>query len=137
MTRVGVTGTVADQSLRTLVRGGQSPLAVPLSYPDPAGEFFGYERHGLRSFAGWDLPGTKAVVGGATLAATTLVAITTGQGIVRAGDAITAYRASIRDDWSAWLEQLYECCKRSWAHQILAGAEERRQLRELCRQALG
>jgi hypothetical protein len=119
-----------------LVRGNAETLGLPLDYPDPNSEFYGYERNGLRSLDGWDQTGTKALVGGITLAATTLVGIRAGVVIVRSADSVTAYRDHIGDNWTAWLAQLYLCCKQRWNYRIPQAAADRQELRELCRQTL-
>jgi predicted nucleotidyltransferase len=92
----------------THVREDAAHLALPLKYPDPAGEFFGYERNGARSLSGWDLAGTKALVGGVTLAATTLVSLGSGIPIVRSSDAVQAYAQHIGDAHSDWLVRVYQ-----------------------------
>ncbi|HLZ10703.1 MAG TPA: nucleotidyltransferase domain-containing protein [Chloroflexota bacterium] len=97
----------------SLVRGGQDRLSFPLTYPDSRGEFFGYERNGLRSLDGWDRPGLKALVGEMTLAASTLVAMKAGVGIVRTVDSVTSYRTYVDDQWTNWLEEIYDRCKLS------------------------
>jgi predicted nucleotidyltransferase len=60
-------------------RGSTGPLVYPLSYPDPNGEFFGYERRGYHDLDGWISAGTKAFIGGMTLAASVIVAIRAGE----------------------------------------------------------
>jgi predicted nucleotidyltransferase len=120
----------------SLVRGAESRLAYPLGYPDPAGEFFGYERNGLHSLDGWVGPGLKAFVGGMTLAASTLVAIKAAVGVVTSADSVASYRTYVSDRWTNWLAEVYGQCKVRWAYGIPQSPPERQALRELCHQAL-
>lgn len=117
------------------LRGGL-PLRVPLDYPDPDGEFYGYERNGRKTDEGWTQPGTKALVAGVTLAASTLVGIRAEVAIVRSGDSVTAYKQEIGDAWSPWIEELYQRAKQRWAYQVPSDPADRQVLRALCAHAL-
>jgi hypothetical protein len=90
----------------------------------------------LRSLEDWNQPGTKALVGGITFAATTLVGMRAEIGVVRSSDSVNAYQTCVGDSWTNWLTELYEGCKRRWAYQIPEQVEDWRQLREICRQTL-
>lgn len=118
------------------LHGGSFPLRYPLAYPDPDGEFFGYERNGLKTLQGWNRPGTKALVGGVTLAASTLVGIRTGVAIVRSVDSVTAYQVKISDASAPWIVVLYRQAKQHWSYLIPPDPAERRVLRDVCARTL-
>jgi hypothetical protein len=111
-------------------------LSGVVTYPDPDDEFYGYTRDGMRGLHGWAGPGTKALVGGATMAATTLVALATGHCAVRSGESVAAYRARVGDEWAGFLDELYARCKREWGYREPTAIRDRRRLRALCRRML-
>jgi hypothetical protein len=118
------------------VHGSTQTLRYPLDYPDPEGEFFGYERRGFRDLDGWRLPGTKALVNGLTLAASTIVGIRTGHGVVSRRESVTAYRERIGDQWTGLLEEIYDQCRTRWGYLVPEDAADRARLRRLCEQVL-
>jgi hypothetical protein len=117
-------------------RGSQGPLTYPLTYPDADGEFFGYERRGYHDPEGWISPGTKAFVGGMTLAASVIVAVRTGQLPVTKSQSQAAYRERIGDEWAPWLEALSAACRGAWSYRVPEAPSDRAQLRRLCERAL-
>lgn len=117
-------------------RGSPETLSCPLAYPDPDGEFFGYEQRGLRDHGGWRLPGTRALANGLTLAASTLIGIRTGHGVVSRRESVSAYRERIGDQWSDLLEEIYVRCRSSWDYRVPDDAEGRARLRRLCERVL-
>ena len=119
-----------------LVRGRPAVLTFPLSYPEPDAEFYGYDHNGLHSVHGWDGSGLKALVGGTSLAATTIVALSTGHCAVRSDESITAYGQLIGDGWADLLEEIYERCKKRWSYRIPEQVDDRKHLSELCRRVL-
>lgn len=102
-------------------------LRCPLSYPDPDGEFRGYE---VVSSLG-------ELVGDATWAATVILALKAGLYAGTKWSAARMYREQMQDEWSDLPAAVFEKCKLAWRHQIPAGDEDRKQLRELCRRMLG
>jgi len=118
------------------MRGSQAPLRRPLTYPDADGEFFGYERDGLRGLHGWSGSGTKALLGGLTLAATTLVAIQAGVGVASRRESVLAYSALVGGEWSAFLLEVYARCRGEWGYLIPESSADRAQLREMCRRVV-
>jgi hypothetical protein len=102
-------------------------LKHPLAYPDPDGEFYGYN-------IGSSLGG---LVGDATWAATVILAVKAG---LYAGTKRTAaflYRERIDDEWHDLPAAIFERCKLAWGLQVPAAPADRRQLREMCRRTLG
>lgn len=117
-------------------RGGSDALAYPLTYPDPNGEFYGYERRGFRDFDGWRSPGTKALVNTVSLAATTLVAMQTGFCATSRRESFVAYRERIGGQWAPLLDEIHIRCRDTWAYRVPDVAEDRQLLRALCHDVL-
>jgi hypothetical protein len=117
-------------------RGTNGTLTFPLDYPDPSGEFYGYEQRGYRGLDGWQGAGTKALVGGTTLAATALVAMATGYCAVRQHESVLAYGSLVDDEWTRLIAEIYAACRLEWFYAVPSVREDRKRLRELCRSVL-
>lgn len=99
-----------------------SKVTLPLDYPaeDP---FFGYVISGS----------TRTLVRHISWAATALIAHQARTYVVRKADFPRIYRSTINDEFSDYLENLYEQCKVEWDYQIPDNSAD---LAELCRQTL-
>ena len=119
-----------------VLRGQPETLTYPLDYPDSTGEFYGYERYG--SYLGGDDfgPGLRILVTGATMIATTLLALQTGLQAGTKGAALALYTEHIGDEYAGYLQTLYQACKLDWRYTIPQAEANREQLRELCVQFL-
>jgi predicted nucleotidyltransferase len=114
-------------------RPNQDVLTFPLDYPDPHGEFFGYD--------GWRLDnrhrrGMKMLVVIVSRIATALVALRTGQYVGSKQESAQLYRTCINDEWADLVEQVYACCKTRWGYRIPRTLGDQAQLRALCQRAL-
>jgi hypothetical protein len=108
-------------------------LTFPLDYPDPHGEFFGYD--------GWRLDnrhrrGLRMLVVIVSRIATALVALHAGQYVGDKQESAQLYRTCINDEWAELVEQVYACCKTRWGYRVPRDAGDREHLRALCRRAL-
>jgi hypothetical protein len=123
--------------LRHVLRSAER-LVCPLAYPDPDGEFFGYDTVRITE---WYPPGTahgiKELVTSASRVATALLALRAGRYVGRKSASITAYRVHIGDEWAEYLEAIYTNGKARWRYHVPEAADERRQLRALCARTLG
>ena len=108
-------------------------LTRPLSYPDPAGAFYGYD-YWEPEYGGQ--PGTRMLVGSITWAATALLALQAGQLAGTKRDAIELYTACISDRWSGLVDAIYVQCKLRWGYTIPRTQTERHELRTLCTQVV-
>jgi hypothetical protein len=108
------------------------PLAVPLTYPDPEGEFFGYERNGMPAPGGWNGPGTKKLINAVSMAAGALVAIHSGQAVVRRSDCVTMYRIHVGDVWSDFIELVCAFRTPETGYAMPVDGDNRKRLRRLC-----
>jgi hypothetical protein len=110
-------------------------LVLPLTYPEPDGEFFGYDHPPQPP--GFVAPHTtRTLVTTTGWLASALVASAAHIYVVRKRDFAPLYRRYIGDRWAAHLEQLYTLCGQTWRYGIPAEAQQRRALRELCRENL-
>ena len=126
----------AARTLREL--RGVTRLRYPLHYPDPAGEFFGYDviRH-----EEWYPPGTtgglRELVNAAALMAGALTPPDPESGAASRAQAITLYRERVGGEWAEFVEALYRSAKLRWGYLVPEDASERTDLRRLCQRMLG
>lgn len=127
---------VARYFMARILRGVER-LDYPLSYPNPAGEFYGYDTVRIPE---WYPPGTqrgvKELVTVATRMARASLALRAGRYAGSKGGSVSAYRAYIGDAWSDLLTALYTHGKLRWGYAVPTDPAQRRLLRDLCRQML-
>jgi hypothetical protein len=116
--------------------GRTAPVRAPLTYPDPAGEFFGYDRRMLRQADGNLTPGTRDLIRATGWAATALIAWRAGQYVARKSDCHQMYQTLIGDAWAPLLTEIYAFCRQRWNYQIPTDPDDRRQLRQICARTL-
>jgi hypothetical protein len=121
----------------TLLRGQDNLPALPLAYPHPGDEFFGYTRVRI---AGWYPAGvsvgTKELVAAATRIAAAQVAAVSELYVPGKRQAVSLYRQRVGQPWAAWLEQILEECQQRWHYAVPVSAAERAALRALCARML-
>jgi len=111
-----------------------TPLAPPLTYPDPNGEFYGYDAVPARPAAP---RGTRRLVSSATWIATLILAVETGRLAGQKSQSIQLCKEYIPDDRRTRLAAtIFDTCKGEWGYALPTGAEERARLRGLCRDML-
>ncbi len=76
-------------------------LVFPLGYPDPTGMFYGYDAKDSRTE-------TKGLVSSVCRAATAIVALKSGRYVGKKSDSIKSYKDYVNDDWTGFLEEMYE-----------------------------
>jgi predicted nucleotidyltransferase len=106
-------------------------LTFPLDYPDPQGEFFGYD--------GWLHGGERSALMLVVMVgriATALLALRAGQYAGSKSESTRLYRTHINDEWCELVEQVYQRCRVQWGYRIPRKQAERQVLRVLCQQAL-
>jgi hypothetical protein len=110
-------------------------LIYPLQYPEPQGEFYGYDR---KSIPPWYLAtierGTKELVASICWAATAIVALQTGRYIGKKADGIKAYEELIGGEWAMLVRDIYQKCKLQWKYLVPEDEDNRSLLRNLCQQ---
>ncbi len=112
---------------------GRPPLVrEPLTYPDADDPFFGYAARDVRLSDGTRVPSTRNLVRVSGWMATGLLAWTRGRHVVRKSECHLLYRQEIGDEWSAFVEDVYRCCRERWDYLIPADTGGREELRGLC-----
>ncbi len=112
------------------------PVRYPLNYPDPCGDYYGYDNRTVRLPDGRDVPSTRNLIRVTGWAATALLALRANVYVARKSDCHAAYRRHIGGEWSDLLDDLYRRCRTEWRYLIPLSASDRAALRELCRRAL-
>ena len=119
-----------------MLRESKSPQAVSaLSYPQATGAFYGYDQHLLP-------PGNekkhniKKLVTAVCWAATVLVAWDTGRTVEGKCASVQMYKEYVHDQWTSFIEEMYERGNRQWHYLVPQEPAERQRLRELCAQTL-
>ncbi len=118
------------------VRGNPPRLAPPLGFPDPEGEFFGYDSRPLNP--GSPERGIKALVTCLFFPATAVLAWRHGARTTRRSGSLAGWRERMPESgWTALLGEVYERCRERWSYRIPADPAERAWLRGACERALG
>jgi hypothetical protein len=116
--------------------GRTPPVRAPLTYPDPAGEFFGYDRRPIRLADGSLVPSTRDLIRATGWAATALIALLARRYVARKSECHRMYQELIGDEWAPLLKAIYEDCRQRWNHRIPTGPADRAFLRYLCARTL-
>jgi hypothetical protein len=108
-----------------------------LGYPEPEGEFYGYDRKSMPAWYPASIArGTKELVASICWAATTIVALQAGRFLGKKADGIKAYEELIGGEWAMFVQDIYQKCKLQWKYLIPEDEDGRRLLRNLCQQTL-
>ena len=119
------------------VRGRPAALRYPLEYPEPEGEFFGYERYGIRVGDSQYGPGFSQLVNCVSCVATFRLADLAGEFFPNKSMMAAAYaRCFPADPWLDLVTGVYELGRVRSQGRLPAGGAERRQLAEFCRRTL-
>jgi len=115
----------------------QQVLVYPLTYPDANDPFYGYTQKRINHWYPANITqGTKELVTGIARTATALVALLAQQQVGTKQASIRLYREAIGDEWSDYLEALYEHGKSAWHYRIPEDLADQQLLQALCRQTL-
>ncbi len=111
-----------------------TPLIFPLAYPDPTGEFYGYDVIPARS----GTPGgTRVLVALTAWIATLILALETGRHAGQKSQCIQLCQEYLPNDQRVQLAaNIYHTCKGTWGYVLPTKAKDREQLRRLCRDTL-
>jgi hypothetical protein len=119
------------------VHGRPAQLRYPLDYPDPAGEFFGYERQGIRTGDNQYVPGFAQLVNSVTCVATFRLAHLGGKIIYNKSMAPGTYARCFPDDpWVGLVRDVYDLGRVRWQGEIPPDGPDRRRLAELGHETL-
>ncbi|KPJ65976.1 MAG: hypothetical protein AMJ43_09510 [Coxiella sp. DG_40] len=110
-------------------------LVYPLNYPNPDGEFYGYDKK-IDSRDEFDIRSTKWLVVNVCWIATAIIAMKARRYVAAKSHCIRLYRESINDEWTNYLDFIYLKCKILWGYQIPKKKNDRRLLRDICKRTL-
>jgi predicted nucleotidyltransferase len=110
----------------------QNPITFPVRYPDPQGEFYGFDAPG----SGQESPSLKMLVHVAGFLATWRIGRESGQMVVRKSDWLPKYQTFIRDSWTPLLTELWKRCKVTWSYHLPDDPMDRVWLKQACDQFL-
>jgi hypothetical protein len=112
-------------------------IVLPVTYPDPKGEFYGYVQKRIDSWYPVTVPaGTKELVACMSRIATAMIALQAKVYVTGKAESIRLYRLHIGDQWADFLETLYNQAKQQWRYLVPEDQAARASLRQLCTQAL-
>jgi hypothetical protein len=111
-------------------------VAYPLDYPDPTGEFYGYDLRKLCLKDGREVNCTRDLIRLTGWSATALIAFKAGRYVARKSDCHKIYRECFDDEWGALLQDIYELCRGRWSYLIPKDGDERLKLRAICERTL-
>ena len=112
------------------------PVTYPLTYPDPAGTFYGYDHRMVRLATGSTVNSTRDLIRVTGWIATALLAHKAGVYVARKSECHRTYSRHFDDVWAPLLEDLYQSCRTEWGYGIPTGASEQHRLRTLCERTL-
>jgi predicted nucleotidyltransferase len=111
------------------------PFPVPLIYPDPNGEFFGFNQIAPTIYEEKTV-GTERLVHSIVRIAGALVALETGQVLLSKRECVEVYTAGAVDKWALLVADVFHWCYDKWQYQIPKDREEREKLRRFYEQTL-
>ncbi len=114
----------------------RTPVHLPLTFPSPSEEFYGYTNRTIRLPDGREVPCTRNLVRTTGWAATALLALQAGQYAGKKRDGVRLYRDHIGDEWSSLLEEIALSCRDEWQYLIPSASHARKHLREICEHVL-
>ena len=110
-------------------------LVAPLSYPQPEGEFYGYDQR-LLPPRNEPRHNIKKLVTGVCWIATLMVAWQAEKTVTGKRASVQLYRECIGDEWATLIEDLYTWGNQRWRYLVPQDPDERQLLRQLCAQTL-
>lgn len=120
--------------MTSMLRGSER-VVYPLTYPQPDGEFYGYDQP-LLPPKNEPRRNIKKFVTTICWATTVLVAWQAGQTVSGKQASVQQYQEAVHDEWTPFIRDIYAWGNRCWHYLIPERTEERKHLRDLCAQAL-
>lgn len=108
------------------------PIVFPLTYPDPADEFYGYIPERFKGVHG-DIKAWVLHVG---WLATFLIVYRIGVYVPSKSQMLPLYRQHIHDEWLPFVEAVFQNGRERWGYNLPTSVEDRALLRDLCGQTL-
>lgn len=116
--------------------GRSGSVSYPLDYPDPQGEFYGYDARLLRLSDGREVRCTRDLIRLVGWSATGILAYKAGVYVARKSECHRLYQEHFQDEWGQLLQDIYELCRGKWNYLIPEDEDERRVLMHICERTL-
>ncbi|HCI80825.1 MAG TPA: hypothetical protein DHW02_14165 [Ktedonobacter sp.] len=116
--------------------GRSGSVSYPLDYPDPQGEFYGYDARLLKLPHGREVHCTRDLIRLVGWSATAILAYKAKVYVARKSECHTLYKAHFDDEWGQLVQDIYELCRGKWNYLIPEDEDERRVLRRICERTL-
>ncbi len=114
-----------------------SIIRYPLTYPEPNGEFYGYDARMLRLPNGQEVHCTRDLIRLTGWSATAMIAFKAGRYVARKSECHRMYQACFDDEWGQLLQDIYRLCRGKWNYLIPENSEDRHTLKAICERTLG
>jgi predicted nucleotidyltransferase len=111
-------------------------VTYPLAYPDPDGEFYGYDNRTMLLPDGREVKCTRNLIRTIGWIASALLAYKAGTMLAKKSECYKAYGAYLDAEGAQLLQDIYEHCRERWHYFIPESVEERRVLRDMCERTL-
>lgn len=127
---------------RTVNAGGllkvrqTSTLHYPVHYPDPEGEFYGYDRRGVYGLEGFEPQGTKDLISVAYSIVLGRLAMMEPRYITGKAEAFQRYLKHLDDEWTDFVSEVWQKCRVEWAYRVPSSDQDRKVLSVLCQRML-
>ena len=112
-------------------------VSLPISYPIPNEDFYGYARI---TRPRWYPPmaprGTKELAAVVSKSAAALIALK-GEYVPSRIRAVELYTTRLADEWTEFIRDVHVSCRETWGYRVPEDEQDRAHLRELCRTMLG
>lgn len=118
------------------IRGKPECLVFPLNYPDPEGQFYGYDKRKARDAVGTLRPGTKEIINCVGKSALAIIAFKANIYVNDKNDCLKQYRTRINDEWTDLIQDVYAKCRRTWEYCVPEDTDDRKQLKNICERTL-
>lgn len=118
------------------LRPGRPYLQFPLDFPDPDGDFYGYDQLVVPVAGRGEAHSSKLLVATVLRIASAIIALRTGKVVVNKADAVRVYRAEVQDIWAELIERVHLHCRNQWGYLLPENTDDLLLLRSLCEQAL-
>ena len=118
---------------RTAQLFGRSGIVTyPMSYPDPQGEFYGYDARLLQLPDGYEVRCTRDLIRLTGWSATAILVYKVGVYVARKRDCHHLYQKYFDDEWGQLLQDIYELCRKKWNYLLPEDKGERLVLCHIC-----
>ena len=111
-------------------------LVFPLDYPNPDGEFFGYDLEGIYSIPVCQNLGTKGLIWTLCPMVTAIVALKARRFVAGKSEGFRLYQKYVNDEWADFLTEIWDTCRTQWESRMPTDSVGRRKVRAFSQKIL-